>query len=90
MTGGLENLNIKIIVLQGQKVTKIEKLSWLGKKPSMPAQIEVKIRYRTKSEKASLYKNGQLVFENPVRAITSGQSAVLYTGEKLLGGGVIV
>lgn len=51
--------------------------------------LEVKIRYRSKSEKAVLYKNGILKFSKSVRAITPGQSAVFYKGKELLGGGII-
>jgi len=56
----------------------------------LPHKIEVKIRYRTKTEKAVLYKNRKLRFKNPIRAVTLGQSAVFYKGEEMLGGGVIV
>lgn len=52
-------------------------------------RIDVKIRYRSKSEKAILSKNGTLKFFKPVRAITSGQSAVFYKNGELLGGGII-
>lgn len=51
--------------------------------------VDVKVRYRSKSEKAILYKNGILEFKKPVRAITSGQSIVFYRGEEMLGGGII-
>ena len=51
--------------------------------------VDVKIRYRSKSEKAILSKNGVLKFFKPVRAITSGQSAVFYKNGELLGGGII-
>lgn len=54
-----------------------------------PAKVDVKIRYRSKSEKAILSKNGDLKFIKPVQAITPGQSAVLYKGQEMLGGGII-
>ncbi len=53
-------------------------------------EVDMKIRYRSKSEKAVLYKNGDLKFIKPVRAITPGQSAVFYKGSELLGGGIII
>ena len=69
---------------------KIYKINWINGKPKLPVKIEVKIRYRTKTEKAVLYKNRKLRFKNPIRAVTLGQSAVFYKGEEMLGGGVIV
>ena len=68
--------------------TKISEFNWLSK-PAFPAHLDVKVRYRTKSVKAILQKNGSLVFEKPERAVTSGQSAVFYKGRQLLGGGII-
>ncbi len=72
----------------GSKETKIEDINWINK-PALPAKIEVKIRYRSKSEKAILQKNGNLKFIKSIRAITPGQSAVFYNGSEMLGGGVI-
>lgn len=55
-------------------------------------RINVKIRYRAPDASAKLdFKNGQytLYFDEPQRAVTPGQSAVFYDGEKMLGGGII-
>ena len=68
---------------------KIYKINWINGKPKLPVKIEVKIRYRTKTEKAVLYGNGELKFQNLVRAITPGQSMVFYKGEEMFGGGII-
>jgi tRNA-specific 2-thiouridylase len=68
-----------------QKRTIVKKFNWLSKAPKI---IEVKIRYRTPSVKALLNKN-LLEFKSPERAVSSGQSAVFYKGEQLLGGGII-
>jgi len=72
------------------KEAKVTELNWLNLEASLPSKVEVKIRYRTRSEKAVLDKNGLLKFLKPQRAITSGQSAVFYRGSELLGGGIIV
>ena len=41
---------------------------------------------------AEVLENGnvRIVFDEPIRAITKGQSVVLYDGEVVLGGGTIV
>lgn len=55
--------------------------------------LSVKIRYNTQPAPCVVEKqeNGwyKVVFENPVWAVTPGQSAVFYDGEDLLAGGVI-
>jgi tRNA-uridine 2-sulfurtransferase len=59
----------------------------------LPINAEVKIRYKSDFAKAKIVEDGKnkvkVVFTKPQRAITSGQSAVFYRGEELLGGGVI-
>ncbi|MDO8496051.1 MAG: tRNA 2-thiouridine(34) synthase MnmA [bacterium] len=72
----------------GGREAKISNISWINK-PKLPALINVKIRYRSRSEKAILYKNGSLKFKNLIRAITPGQSAVFYKDKEMLGGGII-
>jgi tRNA-specific 2-thiouridylase len=57
-------------------------------------RIEVKIRYRSRAVPATLQITGnsarmRVVFEEPQRAVTPGQLAVFYRGEKVLGGGTI-
>lgn len=57
------------------------------------ANIMVKIRYNTQPAPCVVEKqpNGwyKVVFENPVWAVTSGQSAVFYEGNDVIAGGVI-
>lgn len=65
---------------------KISELHWIGE--SVTNRISVKIRYRTESVPAKL-KINTLVFEKPVTAITPGQSAVIYRGQEVLGGGIL-
>lgn len=55
-------------------------------------RVEVKIRYRSGAAPATLHITGEsarVVFEEPQRAVTPGQLAVFYCGEKVLGGGTI-
>jgi tRNA-specific 2-thiouridylase len=54
--------------------------------------IEARIRYRFPPKKAIFKKNGdtgEIIFQEPQRAITPGQSVVFYKGDKVLGGGII-
>jgi len=57
-----------------------------------PMEVEVKTRYSSKVAKAQIMQNGdeiKVVFVEPQRAITPGQSAVFYVGDIVLGGGKI-
>jgi tRNA-uridine 2-sulfurtransferase len=60
--------------------------------PDIPETVTVKIRYKHQGSPArvQLSANGAIVsFMEPERAITPGQSAVFYDGERVLGGGII-
>lgn len=58
-----------------------------------PVRVQAMVRYKDTPSPATLYQeaNGtiRVVFDQPKRAITPGQSAVIYLGEKLVVGGVI-
>ena len=60
---------------------------------SKPAQAQVKVRYATPATPATLQPNndGTVVvqFHRPQRALSPGQSAVFYDGDRVLGGGII-
>ncbi len=62
--------------------------------PDHACPLDVKIRYRTPSSAATAAREAddafRATFREPQRAITPGQLAVLYDGERLVGGGVIV
>lgn len=55
--------------------------------------LKAKIRYSTKEARAKIYfvndDNIKVVFEEPQRAITPGQSIVFYIDDILVGGGII-
>ena len=57
-----------------------------------PINVEVKTRYSSKMAKAQIIQeneNIRVIFEEPQRAITPGQSAVFYIDDIVLGGGKI-
>ena len=56
-------------------------------------EVTVKTRYSTKCSKAKIIQEGnniKVIFDEPQRAITPGQSAVFYTDDSVLGGGKIL
>ena len=65
----------------------------LRRGPGLPVPLQRQTRYRQPERPCTVYPAGQtgvrLVFDEPLRAITPGQSAVLYDGETVLGGGII-
>ena len=68
-------------------------INWLGDEPARGATCEVQVRHRARPVAAELLRVDrdeiELAFEEPVAAITPGQSLVLYDAERVLGGGVI-
>ena len=56
-------------------------------------EVEVKTRYSSKAAKAKIIQEKDLikvVFDDPQRALTPGQSAVFYIGDIVVGGGKIM
>ena len=69
--------------------------NWIsGQIPPTEIKCKAKIRYRHAEQNATAYPqsdgNVKVVFEQPQRAITPGQSVVLYDGDIVLGGGKII
>jgi tRNA-specific 2-thiouridylase len=59
---------------------------------SLPARARVRVRYRHDGALAKVERDGdtaRVTFDEPVRAVTRGQVAVFYDGERVLGGGRI-
>jgi len=69
-------------------------VNWIsGETPREPFRAEVKIRYTAKEAGALVSpmagKQVSVKFDAPVRDVTTGQAAVFYQGEVMLGGGII-
>ncbi len=65
---------------------------WIGGLPGQEFHCSAKIRYRQLDQRCSVLCAGNTLsveFDEPQRAITPGQSAVFYDGDRCLGGGVI-
>jgi tRNA-specific 2-thiouridylase len=72
-----------------------DRVSWVAGEPpsAVPFEAEVRIRYRGDDVPAVVEPLGDAVrieFRTPQRGVAPGQSAVVYRGEELLGGGRIV
>ena len=66
---------------------------WPESPPEAPVRCTVKVRYRQADQRALLTPRPDgtvhLEFAEPQRAVTPGQYAVAYDGERCMGGGVI-
>jgi len=63
-------------------------MHWINDAPHEDDELQVRLRHRGALLPAKLSDN-TLFLEQPERAAASGQSAVIYRGEEVLGGGII-
>ena len=73
---------------------RVSQFHWIaGEPPAAPIRCTAKLRYRQAEQPAEVRPEGEgrvtLVFDEPQRAPTPGQYAVLYDGDTVLGGGRI-
>lgn len=74
--------------------TVTEDFNWIsGEVPEGPVRCTVRTRYRQREQSAAAEpldaEHVRIIFDEPQRAVTPGQAAVLYDGDVVLGGGVI-
>ncbi len=69
------------------------RMHWLGEARDEPFRCGVKVRYRQADQPARFEPrpggSTRIAFEEPQRAVTSGQYAVIYEGDRCLGGAAI-
>ncbi len=75
-----------------RKSLTLTNVHWINHEPDFTGNYQVRLRHRAKLIGAVLKKEGNKVLvdlKDSERAITAGQSAVIYRGEQCLGGGVV-
>jgi len=66
-------------------------LHWINEPPKIGKVYMVRTRYRAQLVKAQFKeKVTELILNDPVRAVTPGQSVVIYENERVIGGGIII
>ena len=65
---------------------------WIGARPERELRAFVQVRHRHAAAAAAVNprdRGAEVRFDSPVRAVTPGQAAVFYEGDRVLGGGWI-
>ena len=72
----------------------VDRVNWLDEEPTSFTHVSVKIRYAHPGTEAVLESlpggRARVRLEVPQRAVTPGQAAVFYVGDRVIGGGWIV
>jgi tRNA-specific 2-thiouridylase len=68
-------------------------LNWLGSAPVVGERVQVQIRHRSVAAAAEVLRTAddevEVALDEPLAAVTPGQSLVLYHGDRVIGGGII-
>ncbi len=75
-----------------RKELKLTNIHWINNEPEFTRSYQVRLRHRAKLINATLRKEGKQLFaelKDPERAITAGQSAVIYDDTTVVGGGIV-
>jgi tRNA-specific 2-thiouridylase len=72
---------------------KLKAISWVSEKsPDFSDTFDIRFRYRQEKQKCKIIRTGdsyKIIPESPQFGIAPGQSAVIYSGDICLGGGII-
>lgn len=77
--------------LMSTELTAVD-FNWIIPEPEEAVRCKAKTRYNMTERECTVYPQKdkvKVVFDNPVRAVASGQAVVLYDGDYILGGGTI-
>jgi tRNA-specific 2-thiouridylase len=68
-------------------------VNWLAEAPALGDEVSIRVRHRAPLAAGEIIRMAndeiEIALDEPVSAITPGQSIVFYNGEKVLGGGFI-
>ena len=71
----------------------VDNLNWISGEPKEGQHLYAKFRYRQEDKGVTIHyvdkDTIELIYDEPYKAVTPGQAAVLYDGEICLGGGLI-
>ncbi len=70
------------------KEIKLQDLHWINSEPEAGKTYQARLRYRGPLINCTA-EGDKLILEEPQRGLASGQSAVIYDGDHVLGGGII-
>ncbi len=72
------------------KEIKLTQPHWINKAPKSDTKLQVRTRHRAPLVNSTVTDANTIKLDDPIRAVTPGQSAVLYDGDRVVGGGVVV